>query len=484
MLYFITLFGLLLRLSFINKPEGLWNDEYVSWFVANTSFRDGFLQEILKQCHMPFYYFYLKPFTSCSDVVLRLTSVVPGVLAIPLMYLVGKEFSKKIGVISALITSVLSFLVYYSQEVRFYSLVFFLSALLTLFAIKLLKFVNKKYFLCYAITSVLLVFTHVLGIIFVFFLSSYLIYKKKYISKKIIMLSIIPLFLLIPLGINILKMLPSSQWWGTFSYTNILFLFCDFLTPILTNNVNAPNVFFYNKTYAFWQLAPLLVVAVPFFKGFIKCKGLAYVSIATIFLMSILACIGKLVFITKYSIEILPSIILFLAIGFNDLKKKGIVLLSVFMVLHLASFFTPFYVTKIPRTEGHRIPAEILKVRNPDKIIFTYYAPDRFERYIDLDLKKTYYVSKINRFDYVKNPQKILKNVKKGEVVSVVFLDSVSFFDENFLKINSENAKIPEMFRTFSHIKNCLVEELNSSYTSYKVDRIGSWTVITATRNK
>ena len=92
MLFFILLVGFILRLSFINKPEGLWNDEYVSWYVANTPFREGFWQEVLKQCHMPLYYLLLKPFASCSDIVLRLTSVVVGVLAIFAMYFAGKEF--------------------------------------------------------------------------------------------------------------------------------------------------------------------------------------------------------------------------------------------------------------------------------------------------------------------------------------------------------------------------------------------------------
>ena len=137
MLFFIILFGLLLRLSFINKPEGLWNDEYVSWFVANTS--EGFWQEVFKQCHMPLYYLYLKPFTQFSDIVLRLTSVIPGVIAVWIMYLTGREFSKKAALYSALITSVLSFLVYYSQEVRFYSLLFLFSALSLLYTVRVIK---------------------------------------------------------------------------------------------------------------------------------------------------------------------------------------------------------------------------------------------------------------------------------------------------------------------------------------------------------
>ena len=41
------LLGLILRLTNIIKPEGLWNDEYVSWHVASTPFFGGFGEEIL-----------------------------------------------------------------------------------------------------------------------------------------------------------------------------------------------------------------------------------------------------------------------------------------------------------------------------------------------------------------------------------------------------------------------------------------------------
>ena len=480
MLFFITLLGFLLRISFLNKPEGLWNDEYVSWFVSSIPFSDGFWSEVLKQCHMPLYYLFLKPFAGCSDLILRLTSVLAGVLAIPVMYLIGKEFSKKCGIISALIISCLSFLVYYSQEVRFYSLLFLFSAILMLFTIKLVKNTTKKNLIGFIISSLLVVFTHVLGIIYVFFNFWYLIYAKKKVSLKILGWFAFLVVLTIPFGINILKMLPSSQWWGYFSYTNILFLFSDYLSPILTNNVNAPPVFFYNKSVALWMLLPCLICIYPLILGIKKFKEATVVSFLTVLTLCVLALLGKLVFITKYSIEILPSLILLLSLGFEEMKKAGTALLIVFISIHLASFFTPNYVTKIKRSEGNRIPAEILKYRNPDTIVFTYYSPERFKRYIDLTGKKNVVIDKTMRFYYKENPKLMLKDINKSETVSVVLLDSVSFFDENFVSQNINNPKIPEMFLTFSIIKNNLIKELDRDYEDFKLDKVGSWSVITA----
>ena len=482
MLFFVLLVGCILRLSFINKPEGLWNDEYVSWYVANTPFREGFWQEVLKQCHMPLYYLYLKAFTHFSDIVLRLTSVVPSVLAIVVMYLLGKEYSKKLGLICATITSVLSFLIYYAQEVRFYSLLFLFSALALLATIKLIKNTSKKNVIFYCISMILILLTHVLGGIFVLFNTLYVFYKKKCFSKKILLYVLSCAVFLLPFGLNILKMLPSSQWWGHFSYTNILFLFSDYLSPILTNDINAPTVFFYNKSLALWMVLPLVVAFYPICIGIKKAKGLSLVAVLTVLTMSALALSGKIVFITKYSIEILPILIFVLALGLENLKKVGNILLAIFVLIHLSAFFTSNYVTKIKRTEGNRIPAEIIKARNPKNIIFTYYEPNRFSRYVDLKEKNIYYISKINRFEYQEQPERILENVKAGETVSVVFLDSVSFFDEDFVNKQKDNSKIPEMFLTFSHIKNSLVAELNNDFTDFKVDKLGAWTVITAKR--
>ena len=52
------------------------------------------------------------------------------------------------------------------------------------------------------------------------------------------------------------------------------------------------------------------------------------------------------------------------------------------------------------------------------------------------------------------------------------------------VQANYNNPDIPEMFLTFSHIKNSLIKELDKNYTDFKVDNIGSWTVITAKRYK
>ncbi len=488
MYIFFIILGLALRLINIDKPEGLWNDEYVSWFIASTPFKLGFFSEMLKQCHMPLYYFYLKPFSMFNDIVLRLSSVIPGILSIITMYLLGKEYSKKIAYFATAITTVLSFLIYYSQEVRFYSLLFLMSSISLLYTIRLVKNTTKKNYIGYILSNILILTTHVLGIIYVFFSFIYVAYKKKFISLNIVLGISIIIISVLPMGLNIIKMLPSSQWWGSFSYTNILFLFSDFFSPILTNNINAPKVFYYSSSITFITLItiPTIIAIIGILLGAIKNKGILCMSIGTIFIMSLLAYCGKIVFITKYSIEILPILILLMSIGFSTVKniKLGYIMFFAFILFHIYAIFTPYYTANIERKEGNKIVGDILNEHKPEYVLYTYYDENRFMRYIQNNNNfKSLHISKTNRSQFIEKPSKILDEVGINKKISVVLLDSVSFIPAHSINIAKEN-NVPEMFITFSEIRNKLIEELNNNYKNYNISRKGNWTIITATKYK
>jgi uncharacterized membrane protein len=445
--------------------------------VSSTPFGNGFWTEVLKQCHMPLYYLYLKPFAWASDTILRFTSVIPSVLSIYVMYLVGKEYSPKTGYLCSGITAILPFLVYYSQEVRFYSLLFLFAALSLLYTIRLVR--GKAAIVGYIISNILILLTHVLGCIYVFFNLSLVIYKKKYYSKKLIFIFASVLLLIIPFGLNVLQMLPSSQWWGNFSYTNILFFFSDCFSPILTNNVNAPSVFLYNKAplFLFLLIVPTVIAAGGVILGAKKEKGLAFIALGVILIMSLLAITSSIVFITKYSIEILPILILLIVLAYE--KVWGNILLGCFITINLLSIFTPYYPSLKLRSEGHNLVCNILNKQNPDKIIFTYYSSDRFQRYLKVNAKE-YSIDKNQRFEFLKNPTMIFRNINSGDKVSVVFLESVSFIPDEYIEKATEQ-NIPEMFITFSEIKNSLIKCLNDEFTDFQVSRSGDWLVITAT---
>ena len=197
--------ALLLRSWHINKPEGLWNDEYVAWFISSQNSFESFFRELNQNCHMPLYYLYLKVWSflfSDSDLSLRLSSVVCSISSVFVMFLAGKEIKdEKNGFLCAILCTISSFLIYFAQEVRIYSLLFLITSYSLLAWIKCAKETNLKNYLNLLTANALLIFTHTIGFVFVFFnISALLVLKIKEnkIKRNKLFLFSLPYFIILP----------------------------------------------------------------------------------------------------------------------------------------------------------------------------------------------------------------------------------------------------------------------------------------------
>ena len=529
----IVIFGLILRLICINKADGLWNDEYVSYMISAKPFFNGFLDGIKSQCHMPFYYLYLKFFMSVfgqSDILLRLTSVLAGVAAIPVMYFVGKEKDNTLAYLCSGFTAISSFLIYYSQEVRLYSILFLFSALSLLYTIKIIKNPVRKNFILYILFNFLILFTHTIGFVFVFFnlifLSLNLYEKFKDVIKKVWICAFIGGLILSPLVINVFMTESFSQWWGHFSIARIGFLFTDYFSPVLTNLTNAPDNLFYMPKLAIYMFIPALIAILAIIKSLINNKfniQLFSVALFTTIVLIIASISGKLVFITKYSIEIYPILIYLACYGIQTINKKW-VKNSVIVIYCLLSVWylirSPQSAPKIRRAEGHKIVADLLnnsELKNGDIILLQYYDKNRFLKYFDFS---DYYVVSINKGNFYKylldgysysdtlsngkniyknifstynNPyfeniinNKIINKLKPGQSVAVIVLDSVSFINPDMMSEITKNetlySKQPLLFLVFSYIKNKTFYDMAKTLTLTRVERKGRWALIKFTK--
>lgn len=532
-IFLIIILGIALRLIFINKPDGLWNDEYISWIIAATPFSNGFINAVKSQCHMPFYYLYLKFFMTFfgqSDLLLRLTSVLAGVLSIPIMYFVGKEKDENTGLTCAGFSAISSFLIYYSQEVRIYAILFLFSALSLLYTIKCIKNPNKQNFILYVISNFLILFTHTIGFVFVFFnliILSINLFKQ---FKKVITTVWISIFaggiLLTPLIFKIFTTKSFSQWWGHFSISKIGFLFTDYFSPVLTNLTNAPDNFLYAPKLALFMILPAIIAIGCIIKALYKNKiniQLFLLFISTITILIIASLIGKLVFITKYSIEIYPILIYLASFGINSINNK-ILKNSLIIVYCLISIgyilLHPYSAPKMRRAEGHKIMTDILSrmdLKKDDMIVLEYYPQNRFEKYFDfsnyrvIEIHKgnfPMYISKSdtledafingkknykNMFLSNSNPyfesmldSNIFNKLKPGQSVVMVVLNSVSFYSPNNLALiannNEKYNKEPLLFLIFSYIKNKTFYEMMQNLAIAKFEQKGNWTLIKFTK--
>lgn len=523
--------GIILRLIFIDKPDGLWNDEYISWMIASST--DNFWHEVKAQCHMPIYYMYLKLFMLVfgnSDLALRLSSVITGIASIPIMYLIGKENNEKTGIICAGFTAICPFLIYYSQEVRLYSLLFLLSCCSLLYTIKLIKSTNLLNISLYTIFNFLIIATHTIGFVYIFFnllfISINLIKKYK---KQIIILWIAitsGLILCSPLIIKIFTTQSFSQWWGHFSISKIAFLFTDYFSPVLTNLTNAPDNFLYMPKLAFFMIIPTVIAIYGIVAAIIKNKinqQLFCIFIGVIVILTIASICGRLVFITKYSIEILPILIYLACFGISNNKNTAlkIILICCYILITTGyTIFHPYSAPKMRRAEGHKLMTNMLSrtnIRPDDYVILLYYPKQRFEKYFDfskynvISINKgnfPYYISKNvtyenafkngkllykNIFSNNNNPyfenilsKDILNNLQTGQSVVLVVLDSVSFYSpEDLDKIVQDRTlydKTPLLFLVFSYIRNETFEYIVKSLAVTQIERKGNWTVVKFTK--
>jgi len=534
-LIIITIAALLYRLVGIVKPEGLWNDEYVSWAIAATPFSDGFIQAMKAQCHMPLYYFYLKTFMAWGgngDLLLRLTSVLAGVLAVIVMYFTGKQKDKKTGIIASAITAFSSFLIYYSQEVRLYSLLFLLSALSLLYFIRFVKTQNKTSLIGIILFDFLIMFTHTIGFVFIFLqliALTVLLFKEYKKQLLTVWLGIFALgILVIPNILHIFTKSGISQWWGDFSISKICFLMTDYFSPVLTNLVNAPDIFWYNHSFSFlvFTVIPAIIAIGFIIRALIKNKlnfALFIMAVCTVFILAIAAIMGKLVFITKYTIEIYPILIFLMAAGVTEVRKPILkyFLLGIFFLLNLYYLtFSPVSAPRMPRPQGHKIVAEILnnsKINDGDILLFEYYSPERFKKYIDINKYKTYSINKGNFYEFLnKNSTyksaaengktefketfsggpnilleyylktNILDNMQKNQSLYIIVNDSVALYTQegmnNIIHDDYAYKKIPLLYLVFSYIKNYTYAYFSQKLNIARVEKMGDWSVIKFTK--
>ena len=138
-----------------------------------------------------------------NEFIIRFTSAFFGSLTVPIMYFVGKEFiDRNGGIIAAATFAVSPFLILYAQEARAYAVLLFFVALATLFYFKALKSEDYKYWVIFALSTIVVFWTHFYSFILIGALIIYTlaIYKFKYI-KQLIVSSIVMAAGILPLAI-------------------------------------------------------------------------------------------------------------------------------------------------------------------------------------------------------------------------------------------------------------------------------------------
>lgn len=413
-LSFLTILGLFIRLLDIDKPKGLWNDEMISYVISVSDSLSGVIKTVLKEdFHMPLYYLYLNVWTrlfGSDDVILRLSSVLWGVLSIPASFYLGKACkSKSLGYLLAAVVTISPIMIFYSQELRFYPLLIFFSIISLTFFLKLIDAPLKKYFLWFFLSNLVILYLYTMGIIFVFAeiaILLYHFYKYKRENFKLLTIYIAAFSLtatpyLIMLGWTLHASeitLFETLGWSALNKYSLLFILNDWLSPYIKGCFNQDPF-----VYAIWFISPFMLSLLTYFTltsfcfiaGFIISlrnlnQKLIYLLIILLFFLSteLFLCLrGTLAVATKYTMIIFPIVLLICCNGLLSIKKRW---LKVFILCLISIIFVHNIINYQKalsykcRPDGMKIPANLMLEQKPEKndyIMYPFYTK-LVEKYI------------------------------------------------------------------------------------------------------
>lgn len=145
--------------------ECIWLDEATSILISEKDLFE-IIRTTKSDVHPAFYYIVLHFMTwfGQSEFMVRVPSMIFGILSIPFMYLVSKRlFGVKEGLISSFLLSISLMHIYYSQEARMYSLLAFLVLASIYFFYSAVEENRTWLWLGFIISTVLGIYTHYFG---------------------------------------------------------------------------------------------------------------------------------------------------------------------------------------------------------------------------------------------------------------------------------------------------------------------------------
>jgi uncharacterized membrane protein len=337
------------RLLSIN--QSLWLDEATSATAARDfTFNQIFTQFLPGDFHPPGYYIALKAWVTLfgsGTVTLRVSSVLAGVASVYIVYKIGKLLKNEtLGTIAALLLATAPLHIYYSQEVRMYSLSTLLATISIYFYIRVQNKPKKSDWYGFGFSLALSLFVDYLPMLFLAPIWAHALLKQRRAKAqwiKSFLLAHIPLIasliIIYPLfssqlAAGLAVKTNSQAWWGILGQTNLKNIV---LIPVkfLLGRISPAN----NNLYAL-----LTIVAGGLYAYTIKFSLAKFKNYKILYLWLILplllgAAIGLVVPVLTYFrfLFVLPALYLLAAAGLVEAKEKHFVpLLSALLLLNIS----------------------------------------------------------------------------------------------------------------------------------------------------
>lgn len=375
----ILFLGLFLRIYDLGN-ESIWLDEAVSIGWANSN-----LFQIVKKTagdtHTPLYaivlHFWVVLFGD-SEFSTRFPSVIFGFFAILMTYKVGSLiFDKEVGVLSALLLALSTFHIYYSQEVRSYSLMALLTLLSMYFFIQFLKKRGLIASIGYIPSSILLIYVHYFGLfviiaqniyILTLFLFSKKVHKPNF--RRWILLQLVLIVLFTPWIIIFIKQMLQVQsghflnWIPVPSihslvesfklYSKSDFLLCLFLI------LSSLSVVTYNKIRGDVDRKDLFN-SIESNQSSVPLSNVSRIYLLLVWLLTpiilpfIISQVSAPIYHTRYTIGASLAFYLLVAKGIRDINNKYIKFLTISIVVVFSLVSVWEYHTKVNKHQWREV---------------------------------------------------------------------------------------------------------------------------------
>ena len=333
--------------------KSLWIDEIHTFNDSRDGIKNQlkYYKENPTYLHPPLFFvlthsFY--PFTK-PERDLRIIPLIFGILSIPMIYFLSRQFSPNIAIPCTLFLTFMTYHIYFSQDGRMYSLIMFLGMAALYFFMKYLETAKKGYLLLIAFLFAILFHTSYSTILFIGLSQTLLLYRAREDSPKPFLSS---LFILN--GSLLLLCIP----WFLFIILN--YKGQPIMDPITLQDIG-PFSRILQGIFNDWAphlpltvASATLLILFPFFS---KNKKNALILLA-IFILPILGLylycklLNVTQFITsRYFISFLPLFLITLCLSLHaievrfDKLKRLIRPTPLFLILFIMSnlFFLPFY---------------------------------------------------------------------------------------------------------------------------------------------
>lgn len=387
-LVLILLVATILRFYNIDY-QSLWMDEIYTLNVASPkhSFTE-IISEVNLRESFPYLYFFIMNtmFTIFGDtsIVARFPSVIFGIAAVWMMYKLGKEsYSKKVGLIAALLFTFNEYAIFHSQDARAYSL-YLLCLLFSYYRFVIfIKENTKRNMIWYAVSAGLLVnvnFFSVLNVITQGFILLFIWFslekseRMAYFKRLLIIAGIIFLFF-IP---NAYKFYLLSQFKSSWipAPSN------DGLTNILKEFISVSEilVFVYGILFTFFVIKVFNQKQTKTIKDLVNNKLVfnyllifSWISFVVVVIL-LKSYLSSSLYVSRYFISIFPAIILAISIAFVQIKnyyvRYSYLLVFVFFMLFDLVVVKKYYNT--PLKAQFREASDMVKFYNPNKdVVYT-----------------------------------------------------------------------------------------------------------------